>query len=262
MKIFIVVAVACFAIFAATAIYLIVGGEREHAARAAFGEPSPVTRTTGDAKALPREHRGAKYVPPALRPDAPRAVSEAGLWYTADSPQNDVYEDLDAFAGFTAEERVQLNILLGNRMSPHNEPPFERDEVAAVAAVAQSERDFQSLLVQKFGAVKAARFREYDSTVPAREEVENMRARLADAGVPLSEAQRRAMIGRAIAAGAGVPRPSLSGAEGMDAVEQEFRARIEQSGQAMLLASKGILSVEQLRLYEHYLNDNHARSGR
>ena len=48
----------------------------------------------------------------------------------------------------------------------------------------------------------------------------------------------------------------------MDAVEQEFRARIEQSGQAMLLASKGILSVEQLRLYEHYLNDNHARSGR
>lgn len=137
-----------------------------------------------------------------------------------------IYEDIAVAARLSdAETEALLALLVDQQMrvgtASHNE------------LMARNRAEIEA----QIGASRAAAVGEYQNSMNARYEVEELRRELESAGMPMTEYQRRDLIKSAIAKGAHVPMralPAFTGAESFLASGQELFARIEQRDQRML----------------------------
>jgi hypothetical protein len=162
------------------------------------------------------------------------------------------YEDLGEQAGFGSEDFEKLIALMTDQMvRTLTGPPGSSDRVAAAMEIAEQERQRRAEVRAAFGASRAEAAWRYQKTLPARNEVEEMRGMLARAGLLLTEEQRREIVTAAASSDPGVWEwPPITGAESHQAWLQETLAKLEQRDSTMAAITRGVLSQEQFHTYE------------
>ena len=170
-----------------------------------------------------------------------------------------IYEDIAAAAGLSSDEAESLIALLVNQqiaIATSNVDPTK--SVASAEAYRQLLARNRAEIVAQVGTARAAAVDEYQKSINARFEVEELRRQLDSAGLPITDEQRRALIKTAIEKRAYILMPEFSGAESETAMGQELLARIQQRDQALLQIARSILKDSQVRRYDQYLQERSA----
>lgn len=170
-----------------------------------------------------------------------------------------IYEDVASVAGLSNPEKESLMELLFEQQtelygSNVVDPVSSLDEAEAHNQMLARHRAEVAALV---GTSKASAVIDYQKSIDARFQVEDLRRQLESAGMPISEEQRRGLIRAAIERGAYVPRPEFTGASSEEAMAQELFARVQQRDQKMLQLARSLLRTSQVIWYEELLQQRH-----
>ncbi len=273
MKTFAVVAVAGFAIFLLTAVYLLRGGYRTDVSPSLVSTDPPLsTRNAtsehfGDAKARtklatsPMEAQRVGKAAGARDNEPGSAAAESTeqqkkLREYLDAQYRRIYEDVGAALGLNADETDTLLKLLVDQqmlMSKAFDGGSEAEQAARFTAWQQGRRE---AVAAQLGGSRAAAFTNYEQSITARYEVDAIRYELERAQVPLTELQRKSLIASAIERKAFFPMPEFPG-NAATAEIQKLMAQIEVRDQRMLPVARGILTSAQYTHYQQFQANRH-----
>jgi hypothetical protein len=169
-----------------------------------------------------------------------------------------IYEDIAAAAGLSAAEAEVLLELLASQQMELVASSSDPMTVAGAYELNQLQARHRDAVVAQVGSARAAAVADYQKSINARFEVEELRRQLESAGEPITDAQRKSLIEAAIEKGAYVDLPTFSGGDSEGAMLQELLARIEQRDHLLLQIAQSFLSASQSRIYEEYLQRRHA----
>jgi hypothetical protein len=170
-----------------------------------------------------------------------------------------IYEDIATAAGLSDGEAESLTSLLVEQQLE-----IFKSDIDPTSSVAGAE-EYRALLSRHRAAIaalvgtpRATAVANYQKSLDARFQVEELRRQLESVGMPLTEEQRRGVIKAAIENGAYIPMPEFSGGESIGAMSQELLARGQQRDQALLQAARAWLKPSQLHWYDDYLQQRNA----
>jgi hypothetical protein len=175
-------------------------------------------------------------------------------------PYRRIYQDLAVEGRMTQAEADRIVEAVVDHFMLLSSTDFgeKADPVAAAALFHELNRDFHSQVAAEFGQPRDDALRKYQDSINARFEVDEMRHVLEAASLPLSDTQRSRMIKAAIDAGAYIPMPYWTGAESSLALGQEMFERVKQRDQKILSLARGVLTLDQHRIYEAHISQRHA----
>jgi hypothetical protein len=160
-----------------------------------------------------------------------------------------IYEDLGQDVGLTdVESEALIRLIVEQRMRDMNLD----HSPAALEKYSEWQTQFRREIEAQIGAARARDFDEYQHSINARYEVEELRREFEATSVPISEAQRKALIRGAIDAQAYVQERPFTSAEAPLAVFQEMLVRIEQRDQRFDPVARRVLDVNQYAHYQAY----------
>jgi hypothetical protein len=165
-----------------------------------------------------------------------------------------VYEDVASAAGLSDVEKESLIDLL---VEQHIE--FFGLNADPVTSLEGADEHRQMLarhraeIARLVGSGRAGSVMDYQRSIDARLQVEELRRELELAEMPLTDVQRRGLIKAAIEQGAYVQTPEFSGADSIEAMAQELTARVQQRDQKMLQIARSVLETAQMLRYEEML---------
>lgn len=169
-----------------------------------------------------------------------------------------IYEDIASVAQLSKEEEQALIDLLYEQQTEifasDEDPVSSLEEAVAYREMLARHRDEIAALL---GSSKAEAVLEYQKSIGARFEVEDLRRRLEEAGMPIPDEQRRKLIKVAIEKGAYASMPEFTGADSEEAILQELLARSEIRDQRMLQVARAVLRPSQVIWYEEFLQQRH-----
>lgn len=170
-----------------------------------------------------------------------------------------IYEDIATAAGLSDGETESLMSLLAEQQLE-----IFKSNIDPTSSVAGAE-EYRALMTRHragiaalVGTPRATAVANYQKSLDARFQVEEIRRQLESVGMPLTEEQRRGLIKAAIDNGAYIPMPEFSGGESAGAMSQELLARSQQRDQALLQAARVWLKSSQLHWYDDYLQQRNA----
>jgi hypothetical protein len=170
-----------------------------------------------------------------------------------------IYEDIATAAGLSDGETESLTSLLAEQQLE-----IFRSNIDPTSSVAGAE-EYRALLSRHRAAIaalvgtpRATAVANYQKSLDARFQVEELRRQLESVGMPITEEQRRGLISAAIENGAYIPMPEFSGGESVGALSQELLARGQQRDQALLQTARAWLKPSQLHWYDDYLRQRNA----
>jgi outer membrane murein-binding lipoprotein Lpp len=165
-----------------------------------------------------------------------------------------IYADLGTKLGLSKEDTSRLIDMLTDqqvdrfgRMSEVSADPVERQR-----AIEDARRDHQAEIENFLGASKTAALRDYQETIPARQEVEAIARQLEGSDATLSEDQQQRMLAALVEERKRIPMPKMSD---ITTPEEYSKAYAEwQSGYDERVNSQvhGILNSEQTAAYSEY----------
>ncbi len=170
-----------------------------------------------------------------------------------------IYEDVASVAGLSSAEKESLMELIFNQQtelydSPAVDPMSSLSEAEAYNEMLARHR---AELAELVGSSRAEAVVDYQKSIDARFQVEDLRRQLQSAGMPITEDQRRGLIKAAIERGAYVPMPEFTGASSEEAMAQELLARVQQRDQRLLQLARSVLRTSQVIWYEELLQQRH-----
>jgi hypothetical protein len=169
-----------------------------------------------------------------------------------------IYEDIAVAAGLSVAEAEVLLELLASQQMELVASSFDPMTVAGAYELNRLQDRHRNEVVAQLGSARAAAVANYQKSINARFEVEELRRQLEAAGEPITDAQRRSLIDAAIEKGAYVDLPTFSGGDSESAMLQELLARIQQRDHRLLQIAQSVLSASQSRIYDEYLQRRHA----
>jgi hypothetical protein len=165
-----------------------------------------------------------------------------------------IYEDVRAELGLNEPQNELLfALLVDQKMRELAQPPPQSADTAQ--AYDELQAQFEREIEDQLGAERARSFANYRRTEDARYQVEHLRRDLETASLPLSEAQRKAMIRTAIERGAYAVAPKSSAHYFDMAAHQEAYARFEQRDQRLLQVARGLLDPAQAAIVERVVTN-------
>lgn len=168
-----------------------------------------------------------------------------------------IYEDVASVAQLSKEEAASLIDLLYEQQTENFESNVEPSTLEGAAAhrdmLARHRAEISALL----GSTKAEAVMDYQRSMDARFQVEDLKRQLELAGMPITEEQRKGLIKAAIERGAYVPMPEFTGADSKEAMEQELLARVQLRDQKMLQVARSLLRTSQAIRYEEISQQRH-----
>ncbi len=163
-----------------------------------------------------------------------------------------IYEDVGANVGLGAAESDTLIALLVDQRIRFAEAPGLDNSVDGMAARrdlgAQHWNEIETLI----GAERARSLAEYQRSIQVRYEVENLRKRLANASMALTESQRKQLILAGIERRAYADPTVFTGGESDYAITQEQSTRNDLAYQRLMDAARGVLTAEQFARVEDW----------
>jgi len=163
-----------------------------------------------------------------------------------------IYEDVGRDLALSAEESAALiELLVDQRVRYAEFAPAHsvEDAPARKEFDAQLKREIEA----QIGADRARKLGEYQRSLRVRYEVENLRKKLGNEALALTEVQRRQLIERGIERGAYAGPTIFTGAESELAVTQEQVARNDLAIQRLMEVARGVLAPEQFQKVEELL---------
>lgn len=161
-----------------------------------------------------------------------------------------LYADLDDKLGLSKETSLKLIDLLTDQQIPSPERAQRIDDPAEARRLGQEwQRQNEQAISDLIGPAKAEALKQYQATLPARMEVQNLARQLEGSDLALSAEQRRKLIDVYVAERERVPQPEFF--EGMDGETFSKTMRDWQEdyeGRAAAEASR-ILNPDQLATY-------------
>ena len=165
-----------------------------------------------------------------------------------------IYADLGPKLGLSKEDTSRLIDMLTDqqvdrfgRMSETSADPVERQR-----AIEDARRDHQAEIENFLGASKTAALRDYQETIPARQEVEAISRQLEGSDATLSEDQQQRMLAALVEERKRIPMPKMSDStmpEEYSKAYAEWQSGYDERVNAQV---HGILNTEQMAAYSEY----------
>jgi outer membrane murein-binding lipoprotein Lpp len=167
-----------------------------------------------------------------------------------------IYADLGPQLGLSKEETAKFIDLLtdqqvdsfGRRhdMSPDADP-VERQRLAY-----EARREDQAEIDNFLGTSKAAAFREYQETIPARMELEQLTRQLEGADATLSDDQQKRMLAALIEERKRIPMPQMSENADADEYTKAYAQWQSDYNERVNAQARSILNNDQMTAYSDY----------
>jgi hypothetical protein len=163
--------------------------------------------------------------------------------------QNRIYEDFNISADASAKSRERINYMFafsfGRRSNLCDQIDTARSHMESIERQRSNVREM-------FGSSKADEIAEYERTIDARYEVEDLRLELKSAGIDITDEQRRALIAIAIRQGAFVAPREVSASESDLALRREIVEAMRQRDSKMEVHAGELLTAAQARRAHGY----------
>jgi hypothetical protein len=156
-----------------------------------------------------------------------------------------IYEDVGVSVGLDAAESDTLIALLLDQRIRFAEAPGLDTSVDGIAARRELNVQHRQEIETLIGDEHARRLAEYQRSMQVRFEVENMRKRLANVTLALTETQRKQLIQAGIERRAYADPTVFTGVESDFAITQEQFTRNDLAYQRLMDAARGVLTAEQ-----------------
>lgn len=165
---------------------------------------------------------------------------------------NLIYEDVGVNVGLGAAEADTLIALLVDQRVRFAEAPGLDMSVDGMAARRDLDAQHWNEIETLIGAERARSLAEYQRSIQVRYEVENLRKRLANASMALTEAQRKQLIQAGIERRAYADPTVFTGVESDFAITQEQSTRNDLAYQRLIDAARDVLTAEQFARVEDW----------
>ena len=163
-----------------------------------------------------------------------------------------LYEDIGRDVRLQATETLALISLLTDQRMHMADSRFE-NTVAGAAERRALQAQFRREIEEQIGVARADLLANYERSLHARVEVQELQRVLGSESMPMTERQRTKLIQRAIEQGATVEPTVFTGAESQLARMQEQQARYEQFHLRMAGVAREVLDANQLDRYEAWV---------
>jgi hypothetical protein len=171
-------------------------------------------------------------------------------WRTASEELRRIFEDVGVKVGLNEAESDTLIALLVDQRIRYAEAPGLDTSIDGMAARRELDAQHRQEIETLIGADRARRLAEYQRSIQVRYEVENLRKRLANSALALTETQRKQLIQAGIERRAYAGPTVFTGGESDFAVTQEQFARNELAYQRLMDAARDVLTAEQIARVE------------
>jgi len=237
--------------------------------------PGPGAATPGPKPPPARESRAAANAgpeswmpPPAV--ERPGGFNNSPVARNSTRLQQEVrlrrfYADMPATLGLDAAQADKLfDLLADSEMSEINNMRGYVDDPAARASIEASAREQRNAAIESLlGPDKAAEFQSYEKSMPARMQVNRVGETMAAANVPLTDAQKTAMITAYVKEQDAGPPPQRPPGNSFDADYEmrylDWQADYSRRVQASV---EPLLNAEQVRQYRESVENQNARRER
>ena len=153
------------------------------------------------------------------------------------------YEDIGAAVGLSDEQSTKLLDLLAEQATPWAFEPSKMQERAQ-----KQQADLAALI----GPEKMPQFAEYQKTLPARHDLLNLQEQFTAAEVPLSEEQRRQVLGNLVEDQKRNDRPTLVPGTPPEEARAQLFAWEDERDERMRESVQGVLTAEQMAVFRDH----------
>jgi hypothetical protein len=200
----------------------------------------PATGTAGTAIASPMPERSPAFE--KMRRSQVRAINKR------------LYSDIGDKLGLSKADTGRLIDLLTDQRLASMEGARVRmnNSSADPRAISEAARQELSAIADLIGQDKMEQFKDYQETLPARQEVEMLSRQLEGADLELSKSQRDRLVTALAEERRRVPTPTLANAPSREDYAQAMAAWHEDYNERATSRARSILVGEQLGAYEEY----------